>query len=76
MICWLVPAKAGDSVEPCGLVSNCIGMAISHNGLDGPFEAVQRHLTYPESEDSHVFKDPRGNFHMLTNVNTCHAVSQ
>jgi hypothetical protein len=47
-------------------------MASSKNGWEGPFVPVEEHLTYPESEDPTVFIDPRGNFHMLTNVNTCH----
>jgi hypothetical protein len=38
----------------------------------GPFDPSPHHLTNVESEDSHVFIDPRGNFHMLTNVNTGH----
>ena len=63
---------SGDKNNPCGLVSNCIGMATSHNGWEGPFVPVEEHITYPESEDPTVFIDPRGNFHMLTNVNTCH----
>ena len=34
--------------------------------------AAPHPITYPESEDPSVFIDPRGNYHMLTNVNTCH----
>lgn len=64
---------ASDQNNPCGLESNCIGMATSVNGWEGPFVPVEEHLTYPESEDASVFIDPRGNFHMLTNVNTGHA---
>eukprot|EP00039_Didymoeca_costata_P028439 m.21068 g.21068 ORF g.21068 m.21068 type:complete len:467 (+) comp7023_c0_seq1:103-1503(+) len=63
----------GDDDKPCGLVSNCIGMAQSDNGWEGPFIPHPKHLTNLESEDSFVFIDPRGNFHMLTNINTCHA---
>ena len=63
---------SADTLSPCGLVSNCVGMATSKNGWEGPFVPVEQHITYPESEDPHVFRDPRGNFHMLTNVNTCH----
>lgn len=62
----------GDDDNPCGLVSNCIGVATSKNGWEGPFEANTNHLTNLESEDAHVFRDPRGNYHMLTNINTCH----
>eukprot|EP00040_Diaphanoeca_grandis_P001641 m.19049 g.19049 ORF g.19049 m.19049 type:complete len:456 (-) comp12323_c0_seq1:657-2024(-) len=61
-----------DEANPCGLVSNCIGMAQSDNGWEGPFEPRSHHLTNLESEDAHVFIDPRGNYHMLTNINTCH----
>ncbi len=61
-----------DTLNPCGLVTNCIGMATSKNGWRGPFIPVEEHITYPESEDATVFIDPRGNFHMLTNVNTGH----
>ena len=44
----------------CGLENNCIGMAISKHGWQGPFEPVDSPLVYPESEDAHVFRDPRG----------------
>ena len=55
--------------------SNCIAVATSTQGYAGPFEmrAAPHPITYPESEDPSVFRDPRGNFHLLTNVNTCHA---
>ena len=62
----------GDADNPCGLVSNCIGVAESKTGWDGVFQPSPHHLTNLESEDSHVFIDPRGHFHMLTNINTCH----
>ena len=29
-------------------------------------------ITHPENEDPAIFVDPRGNYHMLTNVNTGH----
>jgi len=61
-----------DEENPCGLVSNCIGVATSTNGWEGPFVPHPHHLTNLESEDAHVFRDTRGNYHMLTNVNTCH----
>eukprot|EP00928_Gymnodinium_smaydae_P080059 TRINITY_DN63862_c0_g1_i1.p1 TRINITY_DN63862_c0_g1~~TRINITY_DN63862_c0_g1_i1.p1 ORF type:complete len:484 (+),score=58.94 TRINITY_DN63862_c0_g1_i1:22-1473(+) len=40
----------------------------------GPYEllSVKAPLVHPESEDPFVFQDPRGNFHLLTNVNTYH----
>ena len=46
--------------------------ATSPTGWDGTFQmnAAKRPLTYPESEDPSVFRDVRGNYHMLTNVNT------
>jgi hypothetical protein len=55
--------------------ANCIAVATSTNGFAGPFEmrAAKHPITYPESEDPSVFRDKRGNYHLLTNVNTCHA---
>ena len=45
----------------------------------GPYRQVARPtgnagdpITHPENEDPAVFTDPRGNYHMLTNVNTGH----
>jgi len=61
-----------DKENPCGLVDNCIGVAQSDTGWEGPFTPFAHHLTNLESEDAHVFIDPRGNYHMLTNINTCH----
>jgi hypothetical protein len=61
-----------DSKNLCGLTENCIGVAQSDSGWEGPFIPYAHHLTNLESEDAHVFIDPRGNFHMLTNINTCH----
>jgi hypothetical protein len=67
------------TATPCppnsgALASNCIAVATGAS-WDGPFSMnEQQHpITYPESEDPSVFRDPRGNFHLLTNVNTCHA---
>ena len=55
--------------------SNCIAVATSTTGSLGPYQmrAARHPITYPESEDPSVFRDPRGNYHLLTNVNTCHA---
>ena len=55
--------------------ANCIAVATSTSGFAGPFEmrAARHPITYPESEDPSVFRDKRGNYHLLTNVNTCHA---
>ena len=55
--------------------SNCIAVATSTSGYEGPFEmnAASHPITYPESEDPSVFIDKRGHYHLLTNVNTCHA---
>lgn len=41
----------------------------------GPYtmDAAPRPITFPESEDPSVFRDARGNFHLVTNVNTYHA---
>lgn len=49
--------------------SNCIAVATSTTGYEGPFQmrAAQHPVTYPESEDPSVFRDPRGNYHLLTN---------
>jgi hypothetical protein len=54
---------------------NCIAVATSTTGSLGPFQmrAAKRPITYPESEDPSTFRDPRGNYHLLTNVNTYHA---
>lgn len=45
----------------------------------GPFQQQPRDIgnpgdpiTHPENEDPAIFIDPRGNYHMLTNVNTGH----
>jgi hypothetical protein len=65
---------AGDKKNPCGIGGgNCIGVAQSDTGWEGPFIPYAHHLTTIESEDAHVFIDPRGNFHLLTNINTAHA---
>lgn len=61
-----------DKANPCGLVDNCIGVAQSNEGWEGPFLPFAHHLTNLESEDPNVFVDPRGNYHLLTNINTCH----
>ena len=52
--------------------NNCIGVARGDSWA-GPFAALPLPVTHPESEDAHVFRDPRGNFHLLTNVNNDHA---
>ena len=50
----------------------CVGMATAPT-WQGPYTAVgTTPITTPESEDPSVFRDPRGNFHLLTNVNTYH----
>lgn len=48
--------------------NNCIGVAKGES-WEGPFAAFPLPVTHPESEDAHVFRDPRGSFHLLTNVN-------
>ena len=52
------------------LAPNCIAVATSTTGWGGPFQmnAQKEPITYPESEDPSVFRDPRGNFHLLTCV--------
>lgn len=52
--------------------NNCIGVARG-TSFDGPFTALPLPVTHPESEDAAVFRDPRGNFHLLTNVNNDHS---
>jgi hypothetical protein len=56
------------------LAPNCIAAAFA-DSWEGPFDlqGASHPITYPESEDPFVFQDFRGNFHLLTNVNTCHA---
>lgn len=63
------PCPAGSGA----LATNCIAVAVGDRWT-GPFQmhAAQRPITYPESEDPNVWVDPRGNYHLLTNVNTCH----
>jgi hypothetical protein len=55
------------------LAPACIGVAIA-DSWEGPYTSLfDQPITHPEGEDPSVFRDPRGNFHMLTNVNTYHA---
>ena len=65
---------AGPCCEGGCRTTNSIAMATSKNGWRGPFEmnAAPRPVAYPENEDPSVFRDPRGNYHLLTNVNTGH----
>ena len=67
------------TAQPCppnsgALAVNCIAVARAES-WSGPYTLldVAAPITYPESEDPSVFVDPRGNFHLFTNVNTCHA---
>jgi hypothetical protein len=52
--------------------NNCIGVAVG-TSWRGPFTAAPLAITHPESEDAFVFRDPRGSFHLLTNVNNDHS---
>lgn len=54
---------------------NCIAMATSTSGYLGPYQmhAAKRPITFPESEDPSVFRDRRGNYHLISNINTFHA---
>ena len=55
------------------LAPACIGVARADT-WQGPYESLfVDPITHPEGEDPAVFRDTRGNFHMLTNVNTYHA---
>jgi hypothetical protein len=64
--------------RPCppswgALAPMCIGVARA-DSWRGPYTALfSQPITHPEGEDPCVFRDPRGRFHMLTNVNTWHA---
>ena len=54
------------------LAPACIGVARGDTWM-GPFTSLfPTPITKPEGEDPSVFVDPRGSFHMLTNVNTYH----
>ena len=65
------------TATPCppgwgAVAPNCIGLARADN-WSGPYTVIAPEpITRPESEDAAVFKDPRGNYHMLTNVGTYH----
>ena len=75
---WLLYFSAGPcppnwnaSMPGC---NNCIGVARSDAGVAGPYRVANAlPVTSPESEDPAVFVDPRGNFHLLTNVNNDHS---
>ena len=55
------------------LAPACIGVARADT-WQGPYTSLfAQPITHPEGEDPAVFQDPRGNFHMLTNVNTYHS---
>ena len=62
------PPGSGNLAPPC------IAMARADN-FSGPYTLAtpSRPITYPESEDPSVFRDKRGHFHLVTNVNTYHA---
>ena len=50
------------------LAPACIGVARADT-WQGPYTSLfENPITHPEGEDPAVFRDPRGNFHMLTNV--------
>jgi len=51
----------------------CVWLSTSST-WEGPYKQLSAApMTHPENEDPSIFRDPRGNFHMLTNVNTGHA---
>ncbi len=64
--------------SPCptgwgNLAPNCIAAARA-DAWDAKYTMTSpMPLTHPESEDPFVFRDQRGHFHLLTNVNTFHA---
>ena len=52
--------------------NNCIGV-LRADTWQGPYTVANAlPVTHPESEDPFVFRDKRGNFHLLTNVNNDH----
>ena len=60
--------RADDCPKGWGLAPACIGVAIA-DSWQGPYMSIgSEPITHPEAEDPAVFRDPRGNFHMLTNV--------
>ena len=65
------------SADPCppgwGRAPTCIALFRAPS-WEGPYTLLSTSapLVRPESEDPFVFRDPRGSFHMLTNVNTFH----
>jgi hypothetical protein len=60
--------RADDCPKGWGLAPACIGVAIAAS-WQGPYMSIgSEPITHPEGEDPAVFRDPRGNFHMLTNV--------
>jgi hypothetical protein len=64
--------------KPCppgwgNLAPMCLGVARADT-WQGPYTALfSQPITHPEGEDPAVFRDPRGRFHLLSNVNTWHA---
>ena len=57
------------------LAPACIGVARADT-WQGPYESLfVDPITHPEGEDPAVFRDPRGNFHMLTCVFACSIAS-
>lgn len=73
--------STGNCPQNWGLAPRCISTARSIANNDdinispwkGPYETIgSLPIVSPESEDPSVWQDPRGNFHLLTNVNTGH----
>ena len=55
-----------------GNYDRCIAVARADH-WSRPYQSITSlPIVHPESEDPAVFQDPRGNFHLLTNVNTGH----
>jgi hypothetical protein len=65
------------SASPCpanwgSLAPNCVGL-LRAESWRGPYTPLfTTPIVHPESEDPFIWQDPRGNFHLLTNVNTYH----
>lgn len=70
---WLLYFTGTSCPPGWGLAPGCIAMATSPT-YQGPYTVVPgpNPLVNMESEDPFVWRDPRGNFHMHTNINTYH----
>eukprot|EP01051_Picozoa_sp_SAG22_P010511 SAG22_NODE_950_length_6352_cov_23.892212_6_plen_558_part_00 len=68
MVVW-----GGQGGRAAGGAGLWIGLADSWQGPYKQYEAAEINLALPNVEDPAIFRDPRGNLHMLTNANSGHA---